>query len=381
MDSRRRSSGRSKILENSIRTITEISQNKSLEELFTYAINNNLPNEIRSISWRIALGIFNLNDLKNWSKLAKESRENYSKLILLHYNENISSFFKNENDSKLDEKTVQILKNIKNEISKISQQFDFFKSEIISELVYKISFLWVVLNPDPINVAHSVTISSSVIYSLYPSIIHIDLSSITNFDNLEAMDIQNLYYYLNIEEEFDADVYAVFEGIMKQGIIQSQNYSKFEITQENFKVIDSASLELESKKLNKIDRIINVYLKIVNPNLYGKIYEKKIDLYGLVGELANDLLSNYLTLENTVYFWDCIFFHDTIYKFDKFELLNDNRFTLLDFVILSIISVNEKAFDTQEWENQIKLSIQNLDNKEIIKKSFKFREKINAFFS
>ena len=394
MDNKRRSStGRSKILESSILIISEFIKTKDLEDFYSYVINSTLPGEVRSTAWRIFMGILNKDDSTKWAKTSKELRDNFYKLSTKHLTENVQKYLKLELNAEqaksvLDEKTLIIITNARKELKFISNNFDFFKTEMISELVVRLVYLWSSAHPEFTNYEQIVTIVAGIVYSLYPSILHCDINSLgIDEEKLENLETQTLFYYLNTEEHFDADVYNLFDCLMEKGIKKFisdhkvyKPISASEVS-ELIKIDDNKIVLEKVKSLNRVDRIVHFYLRIVNKDLLVKLIEKKIDLYSIIEYLIATLFTKNLNEENIIYYWDCIFVNDTTYLFDKSLEFEDNFLHFTDFIILSYLVLNQENIDKKDFEKIFVNSLPNFDGKDVVKKAIKLREKVNNAFS
>jgi hypothetical protein len=393
MDRRRRSStGRSKILESSINLLSEFIKTKDLEDIYGLAINNSLPGEFRSTAWRIFLSILNKDDSGNWAKTTKVLRDNFYNLSK-QLSENVLKYLRNEltedqAKSLLDEKSLNIFNTVRNELIQISNNFDFFKSEIISEIVLRLIYVWSLSNTEFNDFSMIVSILAGIIYSLYPSILHIDISLLgINEENLENLEAQSLFYYLNTEEHFDADVYIIFNTIMTKGIkqfisnqIQYQPINSSEID-EILNIKDENLLLKRCSVLNKVDRILAFYLKIVSPEILTKLSSKKNEMYQSLETLISTILSKHLNSEYIIYFWDCIFINE-IYSFMETKLHFDNDFfNFTDFILLAYLVLNHENVGKNDFHKLYLNSLQIFNGREVLKKAIKLREKVNNYYS
>jgi hypothetical protein len=391
MDNRRRSStGRSKILEASIMILAEFIKTKELEDFYGSVINNTLPGELRSIAWRIFLGILDKNDGQTWAKTTKGLRDNYYK-ISKDINDNVVKFLRNEINeeqakSLIDERSFLIITTARVGLNHIVSNSDFFKSEIISELVIRLVYLWS-LNHTEFN-DHNliVEIVAGIIYSLYPSILHIDVSLLgIDEEKLEGLEVQSIFYYLNAEEHFDADVYTIFESIMNKGVEQFiRNNKSFQPLTSNelsdlAKVEDEKSLFESAKKWNKIDRILGLYLRITNNELLAKIAALKNEIYKIFEVSISTILTKFLNSENIIYFWDCIFINEVFYTLEKHLQFENDFFHFTDFILLSYLIHNQDNAGKPEFGKILIDSLQTISGIDVVKKAIKLREKLNSF--
>ena len=391
MDNKRRSStGRSKILESSINILSDFIQSKNLEDIYGFVINNTLPGEIRSTAWRIFLNILDMNDSGNWAKTTKDLRDNYYKLSK-NINEDIHKFLRNEINEEqakilVDEKSLIIISLARKELKQLSNNLDFFKSEIISEVVVRMVYLWSILNSQFSDYDKIVSIVAGIVYSLYPSILHIDISMLgIDEDKLQNLEVQSIFYYLNTEEHFDADIYTIFSTLMSRGIQNFFSETKIYKPISSSEIIDLLKIEDEklllerARKLNKVDRILGFYLRHVNKDLLEKISLQKDQIYNILESLISTVLEKDSSSENIIYFWDCIFLNE-IYDISERNFKFENDFlSFIDFIILSYIVLNQENFGKRDFN--VLFSFQNLNGKDVVKKAIKLREKVNNIYS
>ncbi len=393
MDRRRRSStGRSKILESSINLLSEFIKTKDLEDIYGLAINNSLPGEFRSTAWRIFLGILNKDDCGNWGKTTKVLRDNFYTLSK-QLSENVLKYLRNEltedqAKSLLDERTLNIFNTVRIELNQISNNFDFFKSEIISEIVLRLIYLWSLSNSEFNDFSMIVSILAGIIYSLYPSNLHVDISLLgINEENLENLEVQSLFYYLNTEEHFDADVFIIFNSIMIKGIkqfISTRNQYQpinFSDLNEIINIEDENLLLKRCSLFNKVDRILAFYLKLVSPEMLTKITPQKNELYRSIETLIPTILSKHLNSEYIIYFWDCIFINE-IYSFMETKLHFENDFfNFTDFIVLAYLVLNQENAGKNDFNKLYVNSLKIINGREVLKKAIKLREKVNNYYS
>jgi len=394
VDNKRRSStGRSKIIEQSIDIITELSKSKSLDDIFSFSINNSLINEIRSIAWRIALGLLPVNNVNVWALNTKKQRDVYYQKSTKVVTESIVKYLRNELKSEeatklIDKAQIELLEKLRKEIKQITE-LDFFKSEIITEIIIRLSFLWGNLNPEVDDYRLILSYICCLVYSLYPSILHMDLNSLNmSEDNLDNLEIQKIFYYLNNEEHFDADIFNIFDAIMNKGIkqylVKSKTYKNVElkVVLENLsKIEDNNGLFEYTKNFSKNERILYFYLRLVNKEFVDRLLKNNVDLYKITQNIISHLLSNFVNFDCIIYYWDCIFTHDACFSLEK-PLAHENNFmSFVDFVILALLTLNEGKIDNNEYEKKFAVSVLTSNPKEVIKKAVKLREKITNLFS
>ena len=390
MDNRRRSStGRSKILESSIAILSEFINSKSIEDIYGYVINNTLPNELRSTVWRILLNILNKDDCKNWAKTTNGLRDSYYKLTN-QINEDELKLLRNEINEEqakllVEEKTFNLISLARKDLTNMSYNLDFLKSGFISELILKLVYLWSKVNSNYTDYNQILFIAAWIVYSLYPSILHIEISSL-GFDEKDNLDVQSIFYYLNTEEHFDADVYTIFSTLMARGVtkfLQDKiTYKPLTINEINDLIIndDHQSLLKRAKKLNKIDRILGFYLRCLDKDLLNKLSAQKNTIYSILEGFVSTLLAKNLKSENIIYLWENIFINETSVIDKKLFHFDNDFLCFLDFILLSFIFLNKEHAGKSDFGVLLINSLQTLNPKDVLKKAIKLKEKFYEIY-
>jgi hypothetical protein len=372
-----------------INTISEFmkdNQSNFEEILSTLVINNTLPVELRSIAWRIFLGILPREKSANeLVQITKNKRVEFEKLNSHTEIELFSKVIRKEEDiSILPEGNLsQSYLLVQAELNRISSNNDFLKSQIVAETLLRLFVIWKKNNEnensDVMANLHKFYILAEVIYSLYPTILHFNIAH-EDFSENKIIDAKFLFYFLNQEESFDADAYVIFDHLI-QKILNEVNFNNLkqncqikELIHKH--IIDNQNLlplSEESKSfisnLGRIEKISYLYLNIVNPNLSKHLNSIKLDPYDVVNIWFSSLLAGSISFENLTYIWDNIFF-----------FTSNDSFRLFDFVAVSLInniSTQLMAGDIDSCRSLLmKYRENSLDLKEIIKKSLKLKEKL-----
>lgn len=392
VDKKRRSStGKSKIIESSILMVNECIKNNTLEDIHSLVINNSLPGELRSVSWRIFLGILSLENHSKWAVITKNKRDSYKQASHSVINENLDKYLKNELSAEesvkvIDESVLKTVNALREELKKVTSDFDFFKSEIISELAVRTVLTWVLTHKEYNNYLGLVKLIAGLIYSLYPSILHIDVTSLgVDENNLENLDSKVLFYYLNSEEHFDADLYSIFDGIMEKGLkrlyVEGAEYKRVEAAgaQELLAISDPEDLYKATRKLNKVDTLLYFYLNLQDKDTLKKLLDKKVDLYPVLDNLLRNLFSICLSAEDLIYFWDCILLGETSPRGKA--LGEESQLHFAQFIALSYIVLSKDFLEHAEYEANFITIIRSLSPKEVIKRAIKLREKTSSLLN
>lgn len=374
--SRRRSSlGRSNLIENCICIFNELIKSGSdLDDISNMVVNNTMPNELRSIAWRIFLGIFDkTKDPYEWVLVSRASRENFNKLSNDKNIEQFIKVIKHEEDlnSLPNGPLLDGFKAAETELQKFKIKYDFFKSQIVSENLLRMYVIW---KKDNIELDNTLTkkvcyIMAIVIYSLYPSILHFTTER-SEINSKEEINAKSLFYFLNDEEHFDADVYTIFIEIFKKLFNNQEQSTRLSQEEISTIILKNDNLgELRDSKLNKYEKTAYFLLKTANKNLSEHMLLSKIDPYEFVYNWHTSLLAFVIPFENISYFWDNIF------------LNSRETFEFLDYLIISLINQVSNELLSYEGQKIVEVLTQyptdKLDLKTILKRALKLQEKVN----
>jgi hypothetical protein len=391
---RRSTTGRSNIIESCINTLTDALKDNQFdqEEIATMVINNTLPNELRSVTWKIFLGILPKDkDLFEWVKIIQGERANFEKLSEEKEVEDYAKVIRKEAEEAIltPGALLSDFQNVVKELAKISANYDFFKSQIVAETLLRLYVIWRRnnLNEDdsPLSL-ESFYILAGLIYALYPSILHFN-TEIKEITKKEDVDARTLFYLLNSEEHFDSDVYLVFDFIMNKLGFKNfiQNFhklsrqewevvSKFIVQEEGQELFNSEEAKTLVQNMNRLEKIAYPYLKIANKQLLSHLFSIQLDSYDIVKSWFTSLMTNSICFEHLTYLWDNVFLHSQEAQ---------TTFEFLDFILVSLFSNLSNELLSSDVVTAKKLLMRypehNLNLKEIIKKALKIREKISDF--
>lgn len=404
---RRRSSlGRSSLIERSISLLNNfLSNNLDEEEFSGMIVNNEMLSEFRSILWRVFLGILSTpHSKKGWIQATKLSRKSFDNIISEENFQNILNFYnnklnntQNQNytnnfDLKFDLNSEFDL--IKNELDIYSQDYDIFKSEFLKKSFLTIYLAWRLKNTHLDLNKNAVTfickILAILIYSLYPCIIHLN----ENFDDIndDEEDIKNVFYFLNLEDYFEHDIFEIFEKVVNiSNLLQYVvKYSQDELERNLDKEIKDISKEdqnladLLDKKLNInssynsgsynfLENVCYIYLYAIDQDLFQMLHSKGIDIYNITANYYLSLFYNATKFENITYYIDNVLMHS-----------KTEDFRFLSYLVISTL-INLK----DDFAHSTKADIENVlnnfpllkrDPKDIVGKALKIRQKLNKKF-
>ena len=390
MNQRRSSKGRSSVMELSITILREILKDDrcDLEEITTMMLNNSLPNELRSMAWRIMIGVLPRDkNYYDWVEITQNARFSFNKLAADEEIQDYLKVIRKEEDKQI-LKQGELLDDFTLCLEKIQEiqgpAHDFFKSQNVRETLLMLYVIWKKNNPDVVTkYLQPFNILAGLIYCLYPSILH-HAPSLKEINNRDDVDVKTLYYFLNDEEFFDSDLYVIFNRVIRQnGFKGLINYYSSEVWQdlayikdnvvfnEEFLPLNNQS-KLSVSKLNRSERICFVYLNIINGNLVKQLINNGIPICQYVESLLSTLLISSISLDQLTYFWDNIFTHS--------DPSSDDAFNFLDFIIVSLLNnINDLLMNCNKnnWQDILgKYPENRLDSKHIMNKALKFKEKI-----
>jgi hypothetical protein len=213
------------------------------------------------------------------------------------------------------------------ELKKLSAYYDFFKSQIVSETLMRLFLVWKRNNHELGQHLGALNILAGVIYSLYPSILHfpIDPNEIK-----KEVNPKSLFYFLNSEEHFDSDVYIIFDHLMSETELKKLNgfYPRFTSDSDLKNFIENKEVDSNiTCKMNRLERISLVLMKISNFDLVSYFNLINFDTYDLVYKLFSSLLTSSICFSDLTYLWDNIFLNSEVESLD-----------FLDYVIPSLFN-------------------------------------------
>ena len=363
----------------------------TVDNLVELSLNNDMLIEFRSIKWRIFLNILPILKINSWYEITQASREAYRMLHSKYINQDITSFFLNQKSiesMKYEKNELYNIELIKLDVSRTFQEIDLFRNMKTIESLSEILYIWTKENEDIKYIQGMNDILGTIYYALFPSIIH---EMNIEMNKLDVKLLKDLYLYLNFEEYFDADLYFIFNNLMKRCLKNQFNYSNnLCITNSNdCSIINNSSLTL--KKLSELTnityikkrilRIFNCYLKMVDPELFNylnKFLEPEIFMFRWLLLLLNREVG----LNECLYFWDTIFAMELYNsKTEVTSLIIMNReLYFLDFICVALLVNLKKTILSTDDQSYILYLLMNYPQdftaREIINSAIKIRIRI-----
>jgi len=219
------------------------------------------------------------------------------------------------------------------------------------------------------------------------------LSSKQETENLKMkqarVQVAKLFFFLNSEEHFDADLYSIFKNVMDRCLKDLFNYSKQDrksefdfsdeykltITLEQIQITDLSSIK------KRIAAIFYYFLRQSNLSLFNHLIDK-VDPFIFMFRWILCVLNREIPLKNIIYIWDSIFVVENLDK--KASILHKTipygSLNFLDFICVSMIdNIKDKLYsydyDDSTYILQMLMNYPDTVNyKNIIKTALKFRE-------
>jgi len=221
-----------------------------------------------------------------------------------------------------------------------------------------------------------------------------------HFDELKCRQLRkraaNLFFFLNSEEHFDADVYSIFNDLMERCLKDLFNYSKQDRKSEfTFNDDYRLSITLEQIELTdlsvikkRIASIFFYYLRLANPQLFEHLIDK-VDPFIFMFRWLLCVLNREIPLKNIVYIWDSIFIVEELDK--KKSIFNKDlpygNLNFLDHICVSMIdNIKDElfAFDIDDSTYMLHMLMNypsKVNPKNIVATGLKFREKYHEALS
>lgn len=312
MDTQFKRNSKSQNLEECICLLTQsINQNISDEEIKSMIINNSLPVELRSFLWRVLLGIIpKTKDPLEINKAITAYRKAFEVMITFH--KDIEAKFSIDN---IKEQTIrEDMDKAMKEIDRLSTRSDFLKSQSIITSIIKLYYLWRINTKYEGYYSQPIFILASVAFAVFPAALRPGDSGITEITSMDNATPQNMYYLINNEDYFEADVYSIFSSIMtKLNIVNIciDQGSKKELNNViNYnQMIDEmkdANLRSLQSKLDLHHKLSFLYIYIACKDVISLFNTYQFDPYPIFVNWYTFLFTNIFQLNNINYLWDII---------------------------------------------------------------------------
>ncbi|MCQ2818582.1 MAG: TBC domain-containing protein [archaeon] len=313
----------------------------------------------RSILYRIFLNNLPFNEPDVWIEYMEDSRKNYYSMLnnLLSANEHIIPFI-NCQENKGSEAyesfrqyfntyDFDLLSLIKLDVDRTFQDLELFHSLEIKEMQCKILYVYGKNNSDPSYCQGMNEILGTLLYALFPSLNY-------GKEITKPSQKEKYYEYINSDEHFEADLYALYEELMSRDLkeLYTYNDARFRINQNA--PFDKYNLSLnviseseDSELLKRIKRIYYVYLKQCDFE-YFKFLVEQIEPNIFLLRWILCMLNREYSLNNAIWLWDCILGYEFVeYTVNEVEI-DKSRLTFLDSLCVSMmLSVKDLCLNTE----------------------------------
>ena len=370
--------------------------------------------ETRCFIYKILLNILPYNEPGSWKNVVEKQRNTYySKLKeLLSKNQYILEFI-NCHSIKgsspyeklfalLPEDNKELLSLIKLDVLRTFQDLDLFLNNKIKELLTKILFVYSIDNPYPSYCQGMNEILGTLLLSFYPSLKYNKFSKdeLDKENNGKITNKEMLYYFLEDEEFFEADLFTIFCELMSRGLTVLYSYNDEKYRNANNTPVDTTNLTIENLEksgesllMKRIKKIFFIYLK--KDKEYFEVLSKNIEPNLFLLRWILCMLNREISLKNIFYVWDCVFFYEFMeftFEESKNKLIeerensnndgnnNINRLNFLDYICLSMIFDLKKEIINSDVSIILSkfLKYPNERNiKKIMKEAFKYSYSFN----
>jgi hypothetical protein len=415
----------------SIELLTDLLDNKTtVRETIKNLLNGKSIGNFRSVLWKICLQILPNEDSSNWEEILRNKREDYYKKCNLYMASEFTKYIYSEKDNKqssspklylyddcetyknflnkLPQNFLETLSIIKLDVDRTFQEIDLFRDKKVKETLSRILYVWTLENKDLGYCQGMNEILGTLYYALYPSnVIYNEQHESSNKPKSKNKN-SSLYYMINSEENFEADLYLIFYEIMKRDFKDLYNYNDVKYREHlkhglvnGFELIDKTCITLEeildsqhSSLKKRINKIFYFYLKIIDKELFLYLQDK-VEPYIFLFRWVLCLLNREIQLKDILHVWDCIIgveyldFCKTQYT-DINEFMYHNadfktNFNFLDFMCVSMIRSLKSQIMQEDDVCLILSSLMNFPSdskniKDVIKDAMMIRDKVYEYF-
>ncbi len=393
---RRSSTGKSSYVDLAIGIIDDIKKsNGDIQTLLSNSLDKIIFNEIRSVTWRIFLGILSPKCFSEWVSKSKQLRKSYEEEL-----EKISTESKfidaeinaEEAQKQLGQKTIETIKCISSIVQEESKKSMIFNS--LSESAQKIFLIWL-KKYDPNNIltceqgTACFKILLTLMFALYPSMLNVSAESCEIADDNTEPTPKEILYFLNSEDYFDPDIYWMYTELMQKGMRELITAGKGSCSNCTDLVSKICSGEKKGKQIaeelancsrSEVDFVY--YLGISDENLLKQLVEKKRDLSCVINCMISSLFYD-MDYEVLIYFWDTVFACEHNSQFN-FSLINKQQktFSFLDFLACSLISKANpsKLLDGDMTPRVVYSNLMENEIKNVVISALKLREKVTNLY-
>jgi hypothetical protein len=282
-----------------------------IRDIINTGLDGKINEDLRATYWKLYLDILPIDNPEKWIKLLSQERQEYYNKVEKFITNDIGRYINEEiEEIAINKDDLETLSLIKLDVKRTYQEIDLFRNKHVRDILVRVLYTWSKLNSDLSYIQGMNEIAGTLLYALYPA------NSVG--DTLAGDEETSVYYFLNSDESFEADLFSIYSSIMKKGMKSLYNYHDKEKLQipdtteyQNISLIDIESSGCSELK-KRIKKIFYYYLRIIDKELYIHIYDK-VEPYLFLFRWILCLLTRELTnLKNVIYIWDCIFAFEKI---------------------------------------------------------------------
>jgi TBC1 domain family protein 5 len=311
-------------------------QQLDIRDLINTGLDGKINDDVRAIYWKIYLGLIPIDKPSNWVKVLSQERQGYFDKLDSWITNQMERYINDEVEEiiGIDKDDLDTLNLIKLDVRRTYQEIDMFRNKHVKAILVRVLYIWNKQQADISYIQGMNEIIGTLFYALYP------VRGCVN-DTLVDDEETSVYNFLNSEEGFEADLYSIFNTIMKRGMKDLYNYNDakgrnqsttsseaFDINYSGFTLTDIENNPKHSHLKKRINRIFYYYLKFIDKELFTHICDK-VEPYLFLFRWILCLLTRELTnLKNVIYVWDCLL---------AFEGIESGKLDFLDSMCLSMI--------------------------------------------
>jgi TBC1 domain family protein 5 len=344
---------------------------QDMRDLINTGLDGKIIDELRPVYWKIYLNILQQDEPERWVKALSLERQNYYTKLDKYITEPVSKIITTDESILLDKEDNEILNLIKLDIKRTYQEIDLFRNNQVKEILIRVLYIWSKDNTETSYIQGMNEILGTLCYALYPG----KSANLNIADDEET----SIYYFINSEEGFEADLFTIYNFLMRRGLKELYNYS--ENKANNSQLTDLTSLtSIDIENLNcsvlkkRIMKNFYYYLKIIDLELFLHIHDKVEPYIFMFRWILCLLTREFTNLKNVIYIWDCIFAFEN----------NSYGLNFLDSMCLAMIYSLRETLLLEEDGCYMLQTLMHFPNdcdvKEITKQAMIIRELINEKF-
>lgn len=396
-------------ISSSIDLLSNLLENRlKLEDIINDLLHGKNSNydHFRPTLWKIFFELVSIENPTSWETILFNKRLTFQNNITKYKSKEIISALFANNLEKVSELVnnfpepkmlIESLELIKKDVERTFQEIDLFRNQAVLEDLAEMLYIWII---EQECTCYSQGMNE-ILGTLYYAMFALDVPDPNNFE--EDNKYVKLFYLLNSEEHFKADLYYIYSEFMRKSFKNLYNYQEMKknkkvneigISNKNKLTLDEINNSDDSELKKRTNKIFYFYLRIVDSELFHHIY-KQIDPYIFLFRWILCILNREIVIKDILKVWDCIIgieyldYNKTNYtdvkEFLTFTSKFKTNFNFLDFMCVSMIRSLRKVILSNEDDECVILSYlmhfpSDISIKDLIKDAVKIREKIYKYF-